>query len=152
MQQMIPVKLKKLVSTAKDLKRGTPGAAGWDVAYAGERPVTIYPGHVHKLRTGYAFELPNHIAVMVLPKSGRAVNDKIRPANTPGLIDPDYRGELIVALENFSPFMQEAVEIQPGEYIAQIVFVPFFVPMLQVTTELDNTVRGEGGFGSTGIK
>jgi dUTP pyrophosphatase len=131
---------------ALPLRRGSSQAAGTDVAYVGEKNVTIYPGSVMKLATGWAFAVPDHIAIQVLPRSGLSTKHGLRPANTPGVLDPDYRGELFVALENFS---HEVRTVKPGDYVAQIMFVPFYKPLFQMTDDLGETERGDGGFGST---
>lgn len=147
MQQLIKVKLKKLTNKAFDLRRATPQSAGWDVAYAGNEPAIVYPGRIEKLRTGYAFELPEHTTMLIAPRSGKATKEFLRPANTPGVLDSDYRGELFVAIENFSSFMNEPAIINPGDYIAQIIIIPYLTPMFNVSDELGETERGEGGFG-----
>lgn len=84
--------------------------------------------------------------MQVLPRSGTATKKGLRPANTPGLVDPDYRGQVFVVLENFG---NDAQMIYPGDYIAQLMFTPFYKPMFQVEDELSDTERGDGGFGST---
>lgn len=136
---------------------GTDHAAGYDVIYCCENgydkdletdEITIAPGEIVKVPTGLKMAVPGNVALLVLPRSGMSTKRKLRPANTPGLIDPDYRGEIIVALENFGDQPQS---IRHGERIAQLVFVPFIKPVFYEVMELDETVRGSGGFGSTGI-
>lgn len=155
--QCANVDIKLLHDTAVLPKPGTSFAAGYDISYSFEGgydldldmdQVTIEPGEVVKLGTGLAFSIPDNIAMLVLPRSGMATKQKLRPANTPGLIDPDYRGELIIALENFG---DEAQTIRDGDRIAQVIFTPFIRPLFKQVDELDSTVRGSGGFGSTGI-
>jgi len=104
-------------------------------------------GVVYGLHTGLAFEMSSDVAMLVLPRSGLATKKMLRPANTPGLVDSDYRGELIVMMENFGT---ETQRIEPGERIAQIVFINPLVMDFQVVDELGETERGTGGFGSTG--
>lgn len=145
------IKVKKVSLWAKIPQLGTPLAAAFDVEWcnkSGSRvPYLLSPNCVATFGTGLAFELPADIAMLVLPRSGLATKKQLRPANTPGLIDPDYRGELMIALENFGTEVQK---ITPGDRIAQILFVPIVRPTFEVVDELSSTDRGEGGFGSTG--
>jgi len=140
------ISIRRLHPDAYPLRRGSSQAAGTDVAYVGTQEVDIYPGYVAKLPTGWAFEVPDNIGMLILPRSGLSTKCGLRPANTPGLLDPDYRGELFIALENFS---NEIKHVGPGDYIAQIMFVPFYKPMFQIENVLNDTERGDGGFGST---
>lgn len=140
------IRIRRLDPEALPLRRGSSQAAGTDVAYVGEQPIQLFPGQVMKIPTGWAFAVPDGVAMQILPRSGTSLKRKLRPANTPGLLDPDYRGELFVALENFG---DDAVVVKPGEYIAQIMFVPFYKPMFQIENMLGATERGDGGFGST---
>ena len=142
------VKIKKLRPWAKVPEPGTPLAAAFDIEYAGGYEQNIGPGEIAVLDTGLAFELPDDMAMLVLPRSGLATKKQLRPANTPGLLDPDYRGELKIALENFGT---EVRQINHGDRIAQIIFVPIVRPTFEVVEELTLTDRGEGGFGSTGV-
>lgn len=142
----VNIKTRRLNANAHPLRRGSSGAAGTDVAYIGATPLTVYPGQVVMVPTGWAFELPDHVCMKILPRSGMSTKRFLRPANTPGLLDPDYRGELFVALENFG---DESRIIQPGEYVAQVTFEPFYKPMFQIHDELSDTERGDQGFGST---
>lgn len=153
------VKIKKLRDNATLPVRATATAAGYDICFAPEFGRKYYPGtvintvkvargEVIKLETGLAFELPPNMAMLVLPRSGLATKQKLRPANTPGLVDSDYRGELFVALENFGEKIQT---IEPGDRIAQVVFINTLHPAFQEVTELSQTDRGKGGFGSTGV-
>ena len=134
---------------ALPLRRGSSQAAGTDIAYTGKQVIQILPGEVVKLSTGWAFEVPDNIAMQILPRSGTATKKGLRPVNTPGLVDPDYRGQVFVALENCS---NESQMVYPGDYIAQLMFTPFYKPLFQVHDELDDTERGEKGFGSTDEK
>lgn len=92
--------------------------------------------------------LESNLCGLILPRSGLATKKGLRPANTPGLIDPDYRGEVIVALRNDSDSPQT---VAPGDRIAQLLLTPFFSPIIQEVEILGETDRGSGGFGSTGI-
>lgn len=141
------IKIKKLRPWATIPSLGTVGAAAFDVEYAGGYEQNIGPGEIAVLDTGLAFELPTDLAMLVLPRSGLATKKQLRPANTPGLLDSDYRGELKIALENFG---NEVRHIRHGDRIAQILFVPIVRPAFELVEELTPTDRGEGGFGSTG--
>jgi len=146
----VKINVKKLFHNAIPLRRGTEFSAGFDVAYCGPRSVKLWPHEVHDFPTGWAFEVPKGVAMLILPRSGVARRVGLRPVNTPGLLDPDYRGELIVALEYRKPEGEPIVTVNPGDFIAQVVFVPFYVPEFNEVEELSQTGRGTGGFGSTG--
>ena len=126
--------------------RGTPHAAGYDVRSA-EAEFVLEPGEIRRVRTGFVMELPLGIECQVRPRSGLAVRHGISLPNSPGTIDPDYRGELQVALINLG---RERVTIARGERIAQLVFARFEAPDLVEVEAVSDTVRGDGGFGSTG--
>lgn len=146
----IHIKVKRLDKDAHPLRRGTSGAAGTDVAYLGDKDIVLYPGETIKISTGWAFELPSNVGMLIIPRSGMACKNKVRPMNTPGLLDSDYRGELIIALEHFGRFgKDDSVTIKPGDYVAQLMLVPFYKPMFNITDTLSETKRGSGGFGST---
>jgi dUTP pyrophosphatase len=130
----------------------TPGSAGADL-YSAES-LTIQPGETVLVHTGWSIELPSpFLAVYILPRSGLAKNEKrVTVANSPGLIDYDYRGEVIVMLHNrnVTPFT-----INVGDRIAQMMIVPNLTPFFrfeETTDDLSATERGTGGLGSTGIK
>lgn len=146
------MKIKKLYNNSKLPTRGSEEAAGWDLyAYAPEEyedyQFTIYPNEVIKVRTGVAIELDKGTAALVLPRSGLATKQGLRPANTPGLIDSDYRGEVIVALTNDSDQPQR---FWAGERIGQLVVIPYITDTFAIVEELSDTNRNTGGFGSTG--
>lgn len=148
------IKIQKVRPWAQLPVLGTVGAAAYDVCYCSEEigfdETDIVIGkEVQKVGTGLSFELPPNLAMLVLPRSGLATKQRLRPANTPGLLDSDYRGELFIALENFG---HAPVKITQGDRIAQILFVPIARPLsFEVVDELTPTERGEGGFGSTGV-
>lgn len=125
--------------------RGTPQAAGYDVRSAED--VTLEPGEIRLVGTGFAMELPAHLECQVRPRSGLALKHGITVPNSPGTIDPDYRGEVRVILQNLGP---KAVRLERGERIAQLVFARFETPELVEADRLTGTARGAGGFGSTG--
>lgn len=125
--------------------KGSADAAGYDL-YACE-PRVVCPGSTMKVNTGIAVEIPKGYFGAVFARSGLATKQGLRPANCVGVIDADYRGDIIVALYNDST---EPREVQVGDRIAQLVIIPYISPDLEVVSELSDTNRGNGGFGSTG--
>jgi dUTP pyrophosphatase len=123
----------------------THGAAGMDVVAAEE--VTLAPGGRHAVATGFAIAIPDGYEVQVRPRSGLALKHGVTCLNTPGTIDSDYRGEVKVILANLG---QEPFPIRRGDRIAQLVPAPVLRAELTETDTLDETLRGAGGFGSTG--
>lgn len=124
----------------------TAGAAGMDVVSAED--VLIPPGGRHAVATGFAMAIPDGYEVQVRPRSGLALKHGISLPNTPGTIDSDYRGELKIIMINLGG---ETFAIKRGDRIAQLVAAPVQLAEFAEVTELDDTVRGEGGFGSTGL-
>lgn len=141
------VKIKKLVDGAVLPKYGTEFSAGADLVNAGES-VVVEPGKTVIIHTGIAMEIPVGLVGLIYARSGMATKRGLAPANKVGVIDSDYRGEIMVALHNHSAVAQV---VESGERVAQIVIAPY-VTATFVEDELDNTIRGEGGFGSTGTK
>ena len=141
------VRVKKLRENAVLPSYGSDYAAGADL-YACNA-VTVEPGATEFVQTGLALEVPAGYAGLVYARSGLACKKGLAPANKVGVIDADYRGEVLVALYNHS---SQAVEIEPGERVAQLVITPYLTAVFEETQELSDTVRGEGGFGSTGRK
>jgi dUTP pyrophosphatase len=129
-------------------ERATPHAAGYDVRSAEER-VTLQPGEIRLVATGLRMELPQGIECQVRPRSGLALKHGITLPNSPGTIDPDYRGELCVIMQNLGP---GPVTIERGERIAQLVFARFEAPRVALQEGLSDTDRGAAGFGSTGVR
>lgn len=123
----------------------TAGAAGMDVLAAED--VTLAPGARHAVATGLAMAIPPGFEVQVRPRSGLALKHGITVPNTPGTIDSDYRGELKVILINHGA---DPFEIRRGDRVAQLVLAPVTRASWLIVEELDETARGEGGFGSTG--
>ena len=126
--------------------RATPHAAGYDVRSA-EHTVTLQPGEIRLVGTGLVMELPEGVECQVRPRSGLALKRGITLPNSPGTIDPDYRGELRVILQNLG---SETVTLERGERIAQLVFARFEAPAVVEVDSIGETRRGSGGFGSTG--
>ena len=126
--------------------RATPHAAGYDIRSA-EPDFALAAGEIRLVATGLVMALPEGIECQVRPRSGLALRYGITLPNSPGTIDPDYRGEIRVILQNTG---SEPVDIARGERIAQLVFARFASPEIVEVAELSATSRGEGGFGSTG--
>lgn len=126
--------------------RATSHAAGFDVRSA-DPDFDLAPGEIRLVHTGLVMELPEGIECQVRPRSGLAVKHGVTLPNTPGTIDPDYRGEVRVALINLG---REPVRIARGERVAQLVFARFEVPEVVEAADVSGTARGGGGFGSTG--
>ncbi len=143
--ETIPV--KKLRENAVLPRRGSADAAGADLCACIDGPVTIQPGETAFLGTGLAMELPCGCGGFVFARSGLACKKGLAPANKVGVIDADYRGEVTVALHNHS---RVPVTVEPGDRIAQLVVMPVVMADFLETDTLDDTARGEGGFGSTG--
>ena len=142
------VKVKKLNDKATLPKYGTEWAAGADLfACIDDGNITINPNETVFIHTGIAMQIPTHLVGLVYARSGLACKRGLAPANKVGVIDSDYRGEIMVAIHNHSTAPQT---IEHGERIAQIVFTPYVAATLEESNELDDTVRGDGGFGSTG--
>ena len=145
------VHIKLLNDTATIPTFGSADAAGCDL-YANLSPdegsVTIAPGTTYLVKTGIAMEIPKGYAGFIYARSGLASKRGLRPANCVGVIDSDYRGEIMVALHNDSQVEQM---VNHGERVAQMVIGPYLRPEFVAVSELDNTERGAGGFGHTGV-
>ena len=141
------VKVKKLVEDAVLPKYGTEFSAGADLVNAGG-DVVVESGKTVIIHTGIAMEIPAGLAGLVYARSGLATKRNLAPANKVGVIDSDYRGEIMVALHNHGT---ETQVVEKGERVAQIVIAPY-VTATFVDGDLDETERGACGFGSTGTK
>lgn len=126
----------------------TPQSAGMDLRANIEEPVTLKPLQRRLIPTGLRIALPEGYEAQVRPRSGLALKHGITVLNTPGTIDADYRGEIGIVLVNLS---DETFTVNPGERIAQMVIARYEQAELQVVTELDDTERGTGGYGHTGV-
>ena len=143
--------LIKYLNESKDLYRpekATKGSAGFDLLASIINPLEIEAGKSLLVPCGFALQMPNNFEAQVRPRSGLALKNSITVLNTPGTIDSDYRGEICVILINHG---QMSFKINRGMRIAQIIFKETPEVNLVETDELDNTKRGSGGFGSTGI-
>ena len=145
----VNVKFKKLTPLASVPTYGTEFSAGADLYYAGDEPLTIEAGKTVLVHTGIAMEIPQGLVGLVFARSGLATKRSLAPANKVGVIDSDYRGEIMVALHNHS---NEPQTIEGHERIAQLVLVPYVAASFEEACELDDTARGAGGFGSTGAQ
>lgn len=143
------VRLKKLSEKAVVPTYGSEFSAGADLYACMEEAVVIEPGMTQMVPTGLAAEIPEGYAGLIYARSGLASKKGLAPANKVGVVDADYRGELMVALHNHS---NASAQVEPGERIAQLVITPFLKAEFTVAEELSDTVRGVGGFGSTGRK
>lgn len=141
------ISVKKLHPSAKLPVYGSAEAAGADLHACLEEAITVMPGESAWIPTGIALEVPKGCAGLVYARSGMAAKRGLAPANKVGVIDSDYRGEIKVVLLNHS---QQPQVIEPGERIAQFVITPVLTPEYVLVDELSDTVRGIGGFGSTG--
>lgn len=143
------VPIKKLNPAATLPTYGSEYAAGADLYACIPEAVSFEPGETKLIHTGLAMEIPAGYAGLIYARSGLASKKGLAPANKVGVIDADYRGEVMVALHNHS---NAAVSIEPQERIAQLVITPYLTALFDETDQLSDTVRGEGGFGSTGRK
>ena len=141
--------IKKLNEAARVPTYGSEAAAGADLYACEAGEVTIRPHETRLIHTGIAMEIPEGLVGLIYARSGLASKKGLAPANKVGVIDSDYRGEIMVALHNHG---EEAQTIANGERIAQIVFAPYYAAEFKVVEELADTARGDGGFGSTGTK
>lgn len=144
---MASLKFKRLRPDAEIPSYATPGAAGLDITLACDGPMRLLPGERRLMPTGLAVEIPEGYEMQCRPRSGLAIKRGLTVLNTPGTIDSDYRGEIRVVMINHS---NAAQWLAPGDRIAQLVLAE--TPKLEIieATELSDTERGEGGFGSTG--
>lgn len=144
---MSVMRVKKLRENALVPTYGSAEAAGADLYACLEADVTILPGKTVFVPTGLAMEVPKGCAGLIYARSSMGAKRGLAPANKVGVIDSDYRGEVMVALHNHGA---EPQTIAHGERIAQLLITPVLAPSFEVWDDLTDTARGEGGFGSTG--
>ena len=144
---MSTIRVKKLQDNAILPTYGSEEAAGADLYACLEEPVTVTPGETVWIPTGLAMEIPKGCAGLVYARSGLACKKGLAPANKVGVIDSDYRGPVTVVLHIHS---QQSQIIGHGERIAQMVITPVLTPAYEAVSDLSDTGRGQGGFGSTG--
>ena len=144
---MTSIRVKFLRAGAKLPTYGSAEAAGADLYACVDDPVTVAPGETVFVPTGIALEVPRGCAGLIYARSGLACKRGLAPANKVGVVDSDYRGEIIVALHNHGT---EPQTIQFGERIAQFLITPVLTPAYEAAEDLSDTKRNTGGFGSTG--
>ncbi len=141
------ISVKKLREDARLPHRGSEEAAGADLYALLDTPLTVQPGETVRVPTGLSFELPQGYVGLVFARSSVATKRDLAPANKVGVIDSDYRGEVLVALHNHGTNPQT---VEPFERVAQLVVVPYLAAEYVAADDLTETTRGTGGFGSTG--
>ena len=146
---MTKVLIKKLDSSVELPTYKTNGASGMDLMAFIDEPITLKPQNSCLVPTGISVAFSSEFEIQIRPRSGLAAKNNISVLNTPGTIDSDYRGEIKVILINFG---NNNFIVEDGLRIAQMVVCPLIQAELEEVKELSDTVRGEGGFGSTGIK
>lgn len=144
---MNPIRVKLLREGASLPQYGSSEAAGADLRACIPEAVTIEPGTTAFIPTGIALEVPVGCAGLIYARSGMACKRGLAPANKVGVVDSDYRGEILVALHNHGQMPQV---VENGERIAQFVITPVLTPAYEIADVLSDTVRNTGGFGSTG--
>lgn len=147
--QKTRLRVKKIREQAQIPHYGTDFAAGADLYACLDEPLTIKAGTTEFIPTGLVMEIPAGMVGLIYARSGLACKKGLAPANKVGVIDSDYRGEIMIALYNHSC---EDITIESGERVAQMMIAPYIFAEYEETDELSDTVRGEGGFGSTGKK
>ncbi len=144
---MVKILIKKLNSKVKLPKYKTKGSSGMDLMAFLEKSVTILPQKSELIPTGLSIAIPKNTEVQIRPRSGLAVKNNISVLNTPGTIDSDYRGEIKVILYNHG---NKGFIVNNEDRIAQMVLVPIIKANFEEVENLPETIRGKGGFGSTG--
>ena len=143
------VRYQKLDDRAVEPHYGSADAAGADLYAVMDEPLTLQPGQTALVHTGLAVEIPAGFVGLVCARSGLATKRGLAPANKVGVIDADYRGEIMVSLHNHSGELQT---VEHGERVAQLLLMPYLTAAYEQADSLTDTDRGAGGFGSTGTK
>ena len=146
---MTEILIKRLSKNIPLPKYETDGSSGMDISANVEENIEIEPGKSEIIPTGLAISIPNNFEIQIRPRSGLAAKNQISILNTPGTIDADYRGELKVILINLG---NNSFVVEKGLRIAQMVLCPIIKANIKEVETLENTKRGSGGFGSTGVK
>ena len=144
---MVKILIKKIQKNISLPEYKTEGSSGMDLLASIDKAITLTPGEKQLISTGIAVAIPKDFEIQIRPRSGIAVKNGISVLNTPGTIDSDYRGEIKVILINFG---KENFKVKNGDRIAQMVLCPIVKAELEEVNELPITIRGDGGFGSTG--
>ena len=146
---MTEILIKRLSKNIPLPKYETDGSSGMDIAADVKVNIEIEPGKTEIIPTGLAVSIPKNVEIQIRPRSGLAAKNQISVLNTPGTIDADYRGELKVILINLG---NKNFIVEKGLRIAQMVLCPIIKANIKEVETLENTERGSGGFGSTGVK
>ena len=146
---MVKILIKKTNKEVTTPKYKTDGSSGVDLSAFLEKKVVIKPSSSELIPTGLQVAIPEELEIQIRPRSGLAAKESIGVLNSPGTIDSDYRGELKIILFNHG---KEDFIINNGDRIAQMVLVPIIKMEFEEVDSLPNTIRGQGGFGSTGKK
>ena len=144
---MVKILVKKFDKSIKLPVYKTTGSSGMDLTAYIEKGMTIYPGKTSLVPTGIALAIPKNYEIQIRPRSGLAAKNNISVLNTPGTIDSDYRGEIKIILINLG---KKTFTVKSGDRIAQMILCPVAKGKIKEIKNLPNTVRGKGGFGSTG--
>ena len=144
---MVKILIKKLNSKVKLPSYKTDGSSGMDLMAFIDKPISILPQKSELIQTGLSVAIPNNTEVQIRPRSGLAIKNNISVLNTPGTVDSDYRGELKVILYNHG---NKEFIVNNEDRIAQMISVPIIKADFEEVKNLPKTIRGEGGFGSTG--
>ena len=144
---MVKILIKRLHSEVKLPKYKTDGSSGMDLMAFLDRPISIMPQKSELIPTGLSVAIPDNTELQIRPRSGLAAKNNISVLNTPGTVDSDYRGELKVILYNHG---NKEFLVNNEDRIAQMVLVPIIKATFEEVESLPETIRGEGGFGSTG--
>ena len=144
---MVKILVKKFDKDIKLPVYKTSGSSGMDLVAHTKNKITISPGRTAMIPTGIAIAIPKNYEIQIRPRSGLAAKKNISVLNTPGTIDSDYRGEIKIILINLS---KRSFMVKSGDRVAQMVLCPIVKGKLQEVKKLPKTVRGKGGFGSTG--
>ena len=146
---MTEILIKRLSKNIPLPKYETNGSSGMDLSANIEKEIEIAPGKTSIIPTGLAVAIPKNFEIQIRPRSGLAAKNQISVLNSPGTIDADYRGELKVILINLS---ENTFKVQKGSRIAQMILCPVVKATFKEVDELEETLRGSGGFGSTGTR
>ena len=146
---MTEVLIKRLSKDIELPKYETNGSSGMDLSANIEKEIKIEPGKISIIPTGISVAIPKNFEIQIRPRSGLAAKSQVSVLNSPGTIDADYRGELKVILINLG---NKTFVVEKGSRIAQMVLCPIVKAKFKEVDNLDNTDRGAGGFGSTGLK
>ena len=144
---MVKILVKKFDKNIKHPTYKTSGSSGMDLVAYTEKKITIKPGKISMIPTGIAVAIPKNYEIQIRPRSGLAAKKGISVLNTPGTVDSDYRGEIKIILINLS---KKSFVVKSGDRVAQMILCPIAKGKIKIVKNLPGTVRGKGGFGSTG--